>query len=100
MRLLLILLLLVLVIVWFATRGGQRKKRDAEVQKLLAMAAKHGSSLSPPQLMANGYTKEEAEAALMHLRSEGLAEFDVDEHGQPVYRVSKTAVEARSRKGW
>jgi hypothetical protein len=89
---------------WFAfgwrAKWLQKKMRRAEVQKLLALAAKDGM-LTPAMIQASlGMDKKEADEALTDLRKEGLAEFDVDENGAPVYRVSKDAVQARKHKGW
>jgi hypothetical protein len=92
----------VLLGLWFVFGVGRRKSRrnKAEVQKLLALAAKDGT-LTPAMIQAAlGMEKEEADAALTRLRQDGLAEFDVDESGTPVYRVQKGAIEARKHKGW
>ena len=47
-----------------------------------------------------GVSKDEAEKQLVELRNEGLAQFDVDENGTPVYRVDPGAIAARKNKGW
>ena len=88
---------------WFAF-GWRAKRRQklklAEVQKLLALAEKDGL-LTPAMIQAAlGVEKAQADDALTDLRKEGLAEFEVDENGAPVYRVSKDAVAARKHKGW
>ena len=58
-------------------------------------------TLTPAMIQAAlGMEKAEADAALTRLRQDGLAEFDVDESGTPVYRVQKGALEARKHKGW
>lgn len=93
----------VLVGLWFAfgwKRGRGRRRRKAEVQKLLALAAKDGTLTTAMIQAALGFDKEAADRALTDLRKDGLAEFDVDESGAPVYRVSKDAIEARKHKGW
>ena len=82
-----------------ALRAGKRAEEKAEVHKLLVLAGEHGT-LAPPQLIAAGYSKEEAADALKLLKQSGLAEFDVDDTGTPVYRLHKSALEARKRKGW
>jgi hypothetical protein len=92
----------VLLGLWFAfgraLTAGRRKKR--EVQKLLALAAAEGT-LTPQMIQAAlGYSKEKADKALAGLRKEGLAEFDVDGTGSPVYRVDPKAIEARKGRGW
>jgi len=81
-----------------AVRGARRAERSAEVQKLLALAAGDGT-LTPAMIVAGmGMSKDEADAALLMLRESGVAEFDVDEHGTPVYRVAKGALKLSQRK--
>jgi len=100
--LLLVILGGIFIGIWFAVvrklRAGRR--HQSEVQKLLKLAAAEGT-LTPAQIQAAlGYSKEKADAALLRLRQEGLAEFDVDESGAPRYRVAQGAIEARKNKGW
>ena len=84
----------------FGIRGGARRRRKAEVQKLLALAAQEGT-LTPAMIQASlGWSKEKADAQLTRLRQDGLAEFEVDEAGAPRYRVDPAALEARKHKGW
>jgi hypothetical protein len=95
---LLIVVLFVVLLALLAGRSAIKKSAQSEVQKLLKLA-KDGT-LSAPQLIASGYDKQGAESALKRLRDLGLAEFDVDESGAPVYRVQKAALEAQKHKGW
>ncbi len=84
----------------FGWMRSSRRRRRREVQKLLALAAKEGT-LTPAMLQAAlGYSKEGAEKALGRMRSEGLAQFDVNDSGEPVYRVEQAAMEARKHRGW
>ena len=88
------------VALWRSAQKTVAKNRErAEVQKLLAMVGDQGT-LATPQLVAAGYTREEAEEALKRLQDSGVAQFDVDETGTPVYRVHQAALEARKRKTW
>jgi hypothetical protein len=85
----------------FGWRKARRSRaRRAEVQKLLELAAKDGT-LTPAMLQAAlGWDKEKAETALSGMSKDGLAQFDVDESGAPVYRVEQKALEARKHRGW
>lgn len=88
------------VAIWLSAQRADSKRRERnEVQRLLAMVGDQGT-LAAPQLVAAGYTKEEADAALQRLREAGVVQFDVDDTGTPVYRVHAAALEARKRKTW
>ena len=85
---------------WLFFGGRGRRRHKAEVQKLLALAAKEGTLTTAQIQAALGLSKKDADDALTHLRQEGLAELDLDETGAPVYRVQQAAIEARKHKGW
>jgi hypothetical protein len=81
-----------------ASRHDKRLAVVSEQQKLIALGAESGTLTATRVVVALGWTKEEADAALTRLRASGLAEFDVDEAGAPVYRLSKDALAARREK--
>jgi hypothetical protein len=73
-------------------RAHQRSKRSRMVsldRRLLALAQGTGILTVPHVVAALSLTSDEAKAALSQLSKDGLAEFDVDAEGAPIYRVRK-----------
>jgi hypothetical protein len=77
----------------------RRKLNAAEVQKLLALAAKEGTLTEAMIQAAMDVPKADAAAALADLRDAGLGEAGLDENGAEVFRVNQSAVDARKNKG-
>lgn len=72
-----------------AQKLAARARSVALNRKLVALAQKTGT-LTPAQVEVSlSMTADEAAAALSHLSSQGLAQFDLDAEGVPVYRVQK-----------
>jgi len=70
-------------------RRVARRRKISLNRKLLELAQATGT-LTVPQVVAGlSLTGDEAKAALTGLSHDGLAQFDIDAEGAPVYRVSK-----------
>jgi len=77
---------------WLYLRAGRmaaRARRVEESRKLLALAGEPGTLTAAQVMSALALTREEAEAALTRMSREGLARFDIDAEGTPIYRVAK-----------
>jgi hypothetical protein len=78
--------------VFLFVRARKMSTHDRSVdlnRKLLALARGTGV-LTVAQVVAElSLTSDEAKAALTQLSKDGLAEFDVDAEGAPIYRVRK-----------
>jgi hypothetical protein len=72
-----------------AQRRQRRDQRVALEGRLLALAQGSGILTVPHVVVALSLTSEEAKAALSQLSKDGLAEFDVDAEGAPIFRVRK-----------
>lgn len=72
-----------------ATRLAERAARAEQGRKLLALADASGALTAAQVMNALALPQEEAEAALTRLARDGLAAFEVDAAGTPVYRVVK-----------
>ena len=81
------------VAVFLFVRARKQATRDTTValdSKLLALAQGTGGVLTVAHVVAAlSLTSDEAKAALSQLSRDGLAEFDVDAEGAPIYRVRK-----------
>lgn len=78
--------------VFLFVRAQRRSTHDESVamnRKLLALAQGTGFLTVPHVVAELSLTGEEAKAALTRLSRDGLAEFDVDAEGAPIYRVRK-----------
>jgi ABC-type multidrug transport system fused ATPase/permease subunit len=77
---------------WLFYHAAQRSGRDARValsQKLLALGRATGT-LTVAQVIASlSLTKQEASDALTQLSRDGLATFEVDSEGSPLYRIAR-----------
>jgi hypothetical protein len=78
--------------VFLFVRARERSTHDESVamnRELLALAQGTGFLTVPQVVAALALTGDEAKAALTQLSRDGLAEFDVDAEGAPIYRVRK-----------
>jgi hypothetical protein len=85
-----LLMLAAAAFLWIrANRQSSRNRRVTLDRKLLSLGQESGA-LTVAQVVAGlQLTSEEATAALTQLTRDGLAQFDVDAEGAPIYRVSK-----------
>jgi hypothetical protein len=87
-----IFLLILAAAVFLFVRGQRGSTRDRRValEKELLYLAQPSGTLTVAQVIARmSLTSDEAKAALVQLEADGLAEFDVDAEGMPLYRVRK-----------
>ncbi len=74
---------------WRAQVLAVRQLNIERNRKLVALAHKSGTLTAAQVELALALTAAEANRALSHLVQEGLAQFDVDADGAPVYKVAK-----------
>ena len=74
---------------WRAQVLATRELNIARNRKLVALAQKSGTLTAAQVELALALTSAEANRALSHLVQEGLAQFDVDAEGAPIYKVAK-----------
>ena len=92
LELLPIFAIMLAVSVFLLVRAHQRSRRDQAVAlegRLISLGQATGVLTVAHVVAALSLTSDEAKAALTLLTRDGLAEFDVDAEGAPIYRIRK-----------